>query len=88
MFYKDWKPLYEKIINDLDLNFKKDKDAAILLDILLTNKKTISVKKLENLIKNKEVIIFGAGHSLEKSNRTTIKSWDRVRPTCDEWTQL
>ena len=30
MFYKDWKPFYEKIANDLKLNFEKDKDAAFL----------------------------------------------------------
>lgn len=67
MFYKDWKPFYQNIVNDLKLNFEKDKDAALLLDFLLKNKKIISIKKLENLIKNKEIIIFGAGPSLEKS---------------------
>ncbi len=67
MFYKDWKQFYEKIVDDFDLNFKKDKDSAILLDNILTNKKIVSIKRLENLIKNKEIIVFGAGHSLEKS---------------------
>ncbi|MCJ7571169.1 MAG: DUF115 domain-containing protein [Candidatus Thermoplasmatota archaeon] len=67
MFYKDWKPFYEKIINDLKLNFEKDKDAAFLLDIILSDKKIVSIKRLEKLIKNKEIIVFGAGHTLEKS---------------------
>jgi len=67
MFYKDWKPFYEKIVNDLKLNFEKDKDAAFLLDSILSNKKIVSIKRLENLIKNKEIIVFGAGHTLEKS---------------------
>ena len=26
MYYKDWKPFYEKIVKDLKLNFDKDKD--------------------------------------------------------------
>ena len=67
MFYKDWKPFYEKIVNDLKLNFEKDKDAAFLLDTILSNKKIVSIKRLEKLIKNKEIIVFGAGHTLEKS---------------------
>ena len=67
MFYKDWKPFYEKIVNDLKLNFEKDKDAAFLLDIILSDKKIVSIKRLEKLIKNKEIIVFGAGHTLEKS---------------------
>lgn len=67
MFYKDWKPFYEKIVNDLKLNFEKDKDAAFLLDNILSNKKIVSIKRLEKLIKNKEIIVFGAGHTLEKS---------------------
>ena len=50
MFYKDWKPFYEKIFNDLKLNFKKDKDAAFLLDTILSNKKIVPIKKLEKLI--------------------------------------
>jgi len=67
MFYKDWKPFYEKIVNDLKLNFEKDKDAAFLLDTIISKKKIISIKRLEKLIKNKEIIVFGAGHTLEKS---------------------
>lgn len=67
MLYKEWKPFYEKIINDLDLNFKEDKDAAYLLDSFLKNKKIVELKTLENLIKNKEVVVFGAGPSLKKS---------------------
>ena len=44
MFYKDWKPFYEKIVKDLKLNFEKDKDAAFLLDSILSNKKIVSIK--------------------------------------------
>jgi len=75
MLYKEWKPFYEKIVSDLDLNFKKDKDAAYLLDSTLKNKQIMKTKTLENLIKNKEVVVFGAGPSLKKSiiiNRKTI----------------
>jgi len=76
MLYTEWGPIYKKIVNDLDLNFKKDKDAAILLDSLLENKKKNDIKKIEKIIHRKEVIIFGAGPSLEKSinnNRNKIE---------------
>jgi uncharacterized Rossmann fold enzyme len=67
MHYKDWETYYKKIIYDLKINFEKDKDATSLLNSILKNKKLITKKKLENIIKNKEIIIFGAGNSLEKS---------------------
>ncbi len=67
MRYSDWKPFYEQIKNELNLNFEKDKDASLMLDSLLENKKKPDLKTLENLIKNKEVIVFGAAPSLEKS---------------------
>ena len=67
MFYKDWEPFYEKIVKDLKLNFEKDKNAAFLLNTILSNKKKSSIKRIEKIIKNKEIIIFGAGQALEKS---------------------
>ncbi len=67
MFYKEWKPFYEKITSQLDLNFKDDKESATILDENIKNKKLVSVKSLETLIKNKKVIVFGAGPSLEKT---------------------
>ncbi len=77
MLYKDWKLFYEKIVNDLKLNFEKDIDAAFLLDTIISNKKTISIKKIEKLIKNKEIIIFGAGYTLEKSILKNKKSIEK-----------
>lgn len=67
MIYQDWKPFYEKIVNDLKINFESDKDAGYLLNTLMINKKIPSIKKLEKIIENKEIIIFGAGNSLEKT---------------------
>ena len=67
MIYQDWKPFYEKIINDLKINFESDKDAGYLLNTLMINKKIPSIKKLEKIIENKEIIVFGAGNSLVKS---------------------
>lgn len=67
MLYKDWEKYYKKIIYDLKLNFEEDKDAASFLNSILKNKKLVTIKILEDIIDNKEIIIFGAGYSLEKS---------------------
>jgi hypothetical protein len=67
MFYKDWKPIYEKIAKDFDFKTDKERKSAELLDKLMKNKEIFSLEKLEKIIKNKEIVIFGAGPSLEKS---------------------
>jgi len=77
MFYKEWKPFYEEIKTDLDLNFEEDKDASSLLNFLLKDKKLEELKTLEKLIKDKELIIFGAGPSLEPSIRSKRKQIDK-----------
>jgi uncharacterized Rossmann fold enzyme len=67
MIYKEWKPIFKKLSNDLDLSFDKDFDAAKILEDILRNKKLISPKKLEELISNQVVFVFGTGPSLEDS---------------------
>lgn len=65
MFYKDWDPIYKKIAEDLNFPEEKEKLAAGVLNKLLQKKKLISIKKLEDLIASKEVVVFGGGPSLE-----------------------
>lgn len=67
MFYKDWKPIYDKIAQDFNYPEQKEKLAADVLNKLLQQKNLISNNKLEDLISGKEVVIFGAGPSLESS---------------------
>ncbi len=69
MLYKEWKLFYEKIAQNLDLQLKYEKEAANVLNNLLKQKKKnlLSEKKLDQLISNKEVVVFGAGPSLEKT---------------------
>ena len=69
MLYKEWKLFYEKIAQNLDLQLNYEKEAANVLNNLLKQKKMnlLSEKKLDQLIKNKEVVVFGAGPSLEKT---------------------
>jgi len=67
MDYRDWEPIYIKIITDFHFPLEKDEEAASVLDSLLKQKNLFSLHSLENLITNKEIIIFGAGPSLESS---------------------
>jgi uncharacterized Rossmann fold enzyme len=75
MFYKDWKPIYEKIAKDLNITKNADKQAANILNNLIKSNKQNSKEKLKNILKGKEVIIFGAGPSLESflhSNKNNL----------------
>jgi len=67
MFYKDWEPIYKKISEDFDFSTEKEEQSADLLNKILREKKHLSIKKLEELINNKDAIVFGAGPSLETS---------------------
>jgi len=68
MDYKDWKSTYEKIVSDFNYSVETDKKAADVLDNLLQEKKNIlTISMLKNLIIKREIIIFGAGSSLEVS---------------------
>jgi len=68
MDYKDWKSTYKKIVIDFNYSVETDKKAADVLDNLLQEKKNLfPINMLKDLINNREIIIFGAGPSLEKS---------------------
>jgi hypothetical protein len=61
MRWELWRPWYEKIVHQLNLNKKTDEAAAKMLNDLLPKP---DIKKLRNLIKGKECIVLGAGPSL------------------------
>jgi hypothetical protein len=62
MRWELWRPWYEKIVHQLNLNKKTDEAAAKMLNDLLPKP---DIKKLRNLIKGKECIVLGAGPSLD-----------------------
>jgi len=66
MKYNDWEPVYLKIAEDLNFKIKDDISATKIFNKLLAKKKLIEIQYLKKLIFNKEVIVFGAGPSLEK----------------------
>lgn len=85
MFYEEWEPIYKKIARDFNFNIEDDKETAYVLNKLLENKKNLcSVNKIESMISSKEVVIFGAGPSLENSIHNYKKKLeDKVKISAD-----
>ncbi len=67
MDYKDWEPIYRKIVEDFHFSVENDEKAADVLNKLIKQKSPLSIDKLNDLIAGKEIVIFGAGPSLENS---------------------
>jgi len=67
MYYKEWKPIYKKIAKDFNFTEKKEKKSAETLNSLLQKKKLHPISHLKEIIENKEIIVFGAGPSLEET---------------------
>ncbi|KYK22990.1 hypothetical protein AYK21_03125 [Thermoplasmatales archaeon SG8-52-2] len=67
MFYKDWEPIYEEIAKDFSYNLEKEQKSVEVLDNYLEKKGIFPLDKLDEIVKEREVIVFGAGPSLEKS---------------------
>ena len=65
MIYKNWKPIYYEILKDFNFNRLEDEKTAELLNKLLDDKQLISKDEIKNFIENNEIIVFGAGPSLE-----------------------
>jgi uncharacterized Rossmann fold enzyme len=65
MDYKTWKPIYETIMREFNFPIESDEKSAGVLNKLLEKKKLFSFSKLSDLLKNKEILVFGAGPSLE-----------------------
>lgn len=73
--WKEWEPQYNRIVSRLNLDPEADRNATLLLDSLLENKLSDSVlEKLERMIKDRVVVICGAGPSLEHHLKKIIPS--------------
>ena len=84
MDYKKWEPIYKKIIEDFKFQVKRDEDAATVLDELLMDKNVLSTKYLRKTIENKEIFVFGAGPSLQKSiYKYHEKFLDKIKISAD-----
>ncbi len=61
MNFNEWEPIYEEILNDLGFSREEDESSAQLLSELLKKKRNslLTLEKLQNIIKDKEVIVCG-----------------------------
>lgn len=65
MNWKDWQPFYQDIVEKLSLDSEQDRIATDILSELLSLTDHVSlITKLEEIIRNKTVIICGTGPSL------------------------
>lgn len=77
-----WLVEYARICKELLLDPNEDLRAARTLQYLLEKKEKTGTKKLSRLIKNRPVIIFGAGSSLEKKIKALLQRLrEKNRPT-------
>jgi len=78
--FADWFPYYQGIRAEFGYSSEKDQEAASILSSMI-QKKALDTKTLEKKIKGKNVIVVGAGPSLEdgkslkfiKKNRNFVK---------------
>lgn len=56
----EWMKIYEKISSLLNLSYEEDSRATELLSVLLRNK-AVDIETIKNIIKNKHVVVIGAG---------------------------
>ena len=67
MKYTDWEPLYRKIAQEFHFSYKRETQAATLLNNLLHSSQCHPVATMHELLHGREVIICGAGPSLTSS---------------------
>ncbi|MFW9850921.1 MAG: 6-hydroxymethylpterin diphosphokinase MptE-like protein [Candidatus Thorarchaeota archaeon] len=67
MKWTEWQPFYDEIVEQLDIDPTQDyKATEILNQILIDIEPTPLISKLESTIRNRDVVVFGSGPSLEK----------------------
>jgi hypothetical protein len=67
MHYKDWERIYKKIAEDFKYPLEKEVRSGKILNSLIKNDKSAVINQLKDLINDKQVVVFGAGLSLDIS---------------------
>ena len=81
MTISGWNTKYLQILREFGYDRKRDVESAQLLDSVIS--RTISEKKIQNIIKNKSVFVIGAGPSLSYSLRYLKKFKDIPKIVAD-----
>jgi len=67
MKWSEWQPFYDEIVEKLDIDPTQDYKATEILNQLLTDIDPAPlISKLKSTIRNRDVVVFGSGPSLEK----------------------
>lgn len=64
MKFIEWFPFYQQIRNEFGYSTEKDQKAAEILSHMIS-RKALKVSKLQKKIEGKQVLVIGAGHSLD-----------------------
>jgi uncharacterized Rossmann fold enzyme len=73
--WKNWEPQYNRIVSKLNLDPEADRNATLLLNSLLEDKPPGPIlDRLERMIKGRDVVVCGAGPSLEHHLKRIIPS--------------
>jgi len=89
MDFKKWEIYYRKILKDFIFSAEDDEKSACILDQILENKKVLPLKKIDDLIKDNDIVVFGGGSSLKKSFEKHIDFIkNKIKITADGATTL
>jgi uncharacterized Rossmann fold enzyme len=66
MKFQEWEPFYKEILNDFSFSLHDDIKSAEILNSKLENLNICKKEYIQKIIKNKNVIVFGAGPSIEE----------------------
>ncbi|MHA2378587.1 MAG: 6-hydroxymethylpterin diphosphokinase MptE-like protein [Candidatus Thorarchaeota archaeon] len=83
MEWKEWEPLYDSIVNRLNLDSQADRKATAVLSRLLQDKDPEpTLRQIKELIRGKSTIVCGAGPSLDRHLRDSIAPETLQDSTC------
>ena len=65
MEFKNWEPVYSRILEDMGFSREEDERAALILSRMLDPSRTASVSVLHELIREKDVLVCGNAPGLK-----------------------
>jgi uncharacterized Rossmann fold enzyme len=67
MDWNEWKPLYDEIVRELNIDSSQDRQATKLLSQLIIDIEPAPlIAKMKRMLSGHDVVVFGSGPSLEK----------------------